>query len=71
MACDCYEKANKALGEHNTRIKSFFFISGSRVGMPWPIETTQVEKGRGKPKAMGLLASFCPMCGVSLKEPPA
>ena len=67
--CGCYEKANEALGARNTRIKSYFTLNGSRIGRPWPIETEQVEKGRGKGKALGLFASFCPLCGSSLAEP--
>jgi hypothetical protein len=67
MSCDCMEKANAALAPHNTRIEQIFTLSGNRVGMPWPISTVQIEKGRGKPKAMGLVASFCPLCGASLK----
>ena len=66
--CDCREKADAALKAANTRIEMIFMLSGNRVGMPWPISTVQIEKGRGKPKAMGLIASFCPLCGVSLKR---
>jgi hypothetical protein len=65
--CDCMEKANEALAPHNTRIERIYSLSGNRVGMPWPISTAQIEKGRGKPKAMGLVASFCPLCGEDLK----
>ena len=68
MACDCYEKTNEALGEHNTRITSYFTFESNRVRRPWPIETTQIEKGRGKKKAMGLFASFCPLCGACLRS---
>lgn len=70
MACDCYEKANKALGDHNTKIASYFTLDDNRVRRTWPIETVQLEKGRGKAKAMGLFASFCPLCGVSLRQQP-
>lgn len=66
-ACNCRAEADKALGKHNSRIKHYFTLRDNRVGMPWPIETEQVEKGRGKRKAMGLFASFCPLCGASLK----
>lgn len=68
MACDCYEKANEALVEHNTRIASYFTFESNRVGRSWPIETVQIEKGRGKRKAMGLVASFCPLCGACLRS---
>lgn len=68
MTCNCRAEANKALAEHNTRIKHYFTLRDSRAGMPWPIETEQLEKGRGKKKAMGLFASFCPLCGESLRD---
>lgn len=68
MSCDCRKNADTALAAHNTRIAHYFTLSANKVGMPWPIETVQVEKGRGKPKAMGLFASFCPLCGISLTK---
>ena len=69
MSCDCMEKANKALAPHNTRIEQVFSVMGSGLRLRWPISTKQVEKGRGKPKAMGLFASYCPLCGGSLTPP--
>lgn len=68
MTCDCMEKANEALREHNTRIEMTFTIGGNKLSTRWPISTVQIEKGRGKAKAMGLIASFCPLCGESLQE---
>jgi len=67
VTCDCYQKINSELAAHNTKIASYFTLDESRVGRPWPIETVQLEKGRGKPKAMGLFASYCPICGKSLR----
>lgn len=66
--CDCYKKANDALRAVNTRIEMVYSLDGNRVGMSWPISTVQIETGRGKPKAMGLIASYCPFCGTSLKK---
>lgn len=71
MACNCYEAVNKKLVEHNTKVAFYFILDYDKGGMPWPIETSQIEKGRGKKKAMGLFASFCPFCGVALKKAPA
>jgi len=65
--CDCRDTINAKLAEHNTRIKHYYTLSGNGLGMPWPVETEQVEKGRGKKKAMSLFASFCPFCGASLR----
>jgi hypothetical protein len=67
LPCDCRERIDAQLAEHNTRIQPFFTLGSNRVGMPFGICTAQVEKGRGKPKAMSLFASFCPFCGVSQK----
>jgi hypothetical protein len=60
------QKANEALASHNTRIEMMFTLGGSSLTSRWPISTVQIEKGRGKAKAMGLVASFCPLCGTSL-----
>ncbi|GEM_PF-1461997 len=68
MSCNCYDEVNGKLGEHNTKIASYFSLDENRVGRPWPIETRQVETGRGKPKALGLFASYCPICGESLRN---
>jgi hypothetical protein len=67
--CDCRTRVSALLAEHNTRIAPIYSLSDAGVGLPWPISTTQIETGRGKPKAMGLFASFCPFCGVSLAKP--
>lgn len=66
--CDCMDKANDALREHNTRIEMVFTLGSSSLSSRWPISTVQIERGRGKAKAMRLVASFCPLCGESLKE---
>lgn len=63
----CREKIDALLAERNTRVQYVFTLGDSGVGMPWPIATEQVERGRGKKKAVMLFASFCPFCGVSLK----
>ena len=66
-ACGCRERIDAGLAEHNTRVESIYILSGSHLGMPWPIATAQIEKGRGKPKATTIIASHCPFCGVSLR----
>jgi len=68
MSCDCYETVNSKLSVHNTKIASYFTFGSNRIGRPWPIETRQVATGRGKAKAVSLIASYCPMCGVSLRN---
>jgi len=68
-ACDCREKVDAALAERNsnTRVAVYFTLGDNTIGLPWPVATEQVEKGRGKKKAMSLFASYCPFCGVPLK----
>ena len=68
-ACQCRAEIEKKLEDagHNTRIKRYYTIGGAGFGLPWPIETEQVEKGRGKKKAAALFASYCPFCGESAK----
>jgi len=67
--CGCRERIDAGLAQHNTKVEPIFSLSANHVGMPWPIATVQIEKGRGKLKASTILASFCPFCGVSLRLP--
>lgn len=66
-ACECRGKINGLLAERNTRIMQVFTLGDDDFGMPWPVATEQVEKGRGEKKASLLFASYCPFCGVPLK----
>lgn len=66
--CDCMKKVNDALRPHNTRV-SLALLLDSRLTTAWSISTSQIETGRGKPKAMSLFASYCPFCGTSLRKP--
>lgn len=67
-AHDCREKIDALLADRNTRVQWVFTLGDEGMGMPWPIATEQVERGRGKKKAAMLFASFCPFCGVPLKS---
>lgn len=66
--CSCLTRVNEGLAPHNTRVSLFFSLDDTRIGQPWPIATSQIETGRGKRKAVALLASFCPFCGTSLRR---
>lgn len=68
MACKCREQIDAQLAPHNTRVTVTFILDSPYEGAPWPIATSQIETGRGKPKAMGLFASYCPFCGTSLRR---
>ena len=61
--CDCYDQVNAQIEKANTKIAPYYVLDSGFSGMPWPIETVQIETGRGKPKASALFASYCPFCG--------
>lgn len=67
--CNCYETINANLAEHNTNIASYFTLDDSQIGRPFPIETRQVETGRGQAKAVAIFASFCPFGGENQRKP--
>lgn len=68
MACNCIETVDAKLAEHNSRITLPIMFGSDQTQRPM-IVTEQIEKGRGKPKAVGMFATFCPFCGVELKAP--
>lgn len=62
MTCDCITTVDAMLAERNTRIMIPIMLGGHT---PRPmIVTDQIETGRGKKKAVGMFATFCPFCGV-------
>jgi len=62
--CDCIQKTNEMLREHNARLVSTMFRNPDVV-----IVTTEKidSKKRGKPPIM--LASNCPFCGENYAKP--
>jgi hypothetical protein len=68
MACGCIETVNSMLADRNTRLHLPIALSlggGNYDTTPRVfVETEQVEKGRGKKKAVSMFATFCPFCGV-------
>lgn len=61
--CGCIEIIEAKLAERNTRIMFPIMLGPDQTRRPM-IETEQIEKGRGKKKAVGLFASHCPFCGA-------
>lgn len=62
VACDCLDRIDRLLAGKNTRLVST--IEWKDGGPSRAIlRTEQSETGRGKPKAMAVVASFCPFCG--------
>lgn len=67
MTCHCIKKIDAKLAERNTRIMLPIMLSADQTARPM-IVTDQIETGRGKKKACGLFATFCPFCGASLSQ---
>lgn len=66
MTCNCFVTVDAMLAEHNTRLTFPLMMLGSDQTRRPMIVTEQIESGRGKKKAVGMFASFCPFCGVKL-----
>jgi len=65
MTCSCIETVNEKLAERNTRLTIPIVFGKSNLSADrLMIVTEQIETGRGKAKATGIFASFCPFCGV-------
>lgn len=63
MTCTCTKTVNAMLAERNTRLMLPLMLSEDQTPRVM-IVTDQIETGRGKKKAVGMLATFCPFCGV-------
>jgi hypothetical protein len=70
MACDCIKTVDAKLAERNTRIMLPIMFGSDQTPRPM-IVTEQIETGRGKLKAVGLFATFCPFCGTAYAPEPA
>lgn len=63
MTCKCAETVNSKLVEHNTRLTQAI-VFGDRDDDCLMLVTEQIEKGRGKPKAVSMFLTYCPFCGT-------
>lgn len=70
MACNCIDIVDAKLAPRNTRIMLPIMLGADQTARPM-IVTDQIQGGRGKPKAVGLFATFCPFCGIRYDEPVA
>lgn len=61
--CNCIETVDAMLAERNTRITLPIMLGEDQTPRPM-IVTEQIQTGRGKRKAVGMFATFCPFCGV-------
>ena len=57
--CDCITTVNADLKQHNTMLVFTLLGNPSRT----VIDTMQIETGRGKKRALPVVASYCPFCG--------
>lgn len=65
--CNCVETVNAQLAEHNTRLSQAMMF-GKHPSDALVLETEQIEKGRGKKKAVTMFLSCCPFCGQRYEE---
>lgn len=63
MTCNCVSEINEKLASRNTRLTQALMF-GPCDHDALMIETEQVEKGRGKPKAAAMFLTYCPFCGT-------
>lgn len=67
MTCECVEMVNTKLETRNTRLaQAMIFGTYEHDGLM--LETEQIEKGRGKAKAVTMFLTFCPFCGRKYQE---
>ena len=67
MACNCIETVDAKLAERNTRIMLPIMLGADQTERVM-IVTDQIVSGRGKPKACGMFATYCPFCGVLYRD---
>ena len=72
MACNCIDRVEAMLRPRNTRIKLPVMLGKDQTERAM-IVTEQIEEGRGKEKATGVFATYCPFCGepYTLENPEA
>lgn len=63
MTCNCVELVNDKLATRNTRLSQALMLAPvEHPGLM--IETEQIERGRGKEKAVAVFLTYCPFCGT-------
>lgn len=69
MSCDCFNKVNVTLAEHNERLVSLMDIRAFETVPRVLISIEKLDsKKRSRPRRM--LASFCPFCGSAYEKLP-
>ncbi|SMH42233.1 hypothetical protein [Mesorhizobium australicum] len=67
MKCECIKAVNEKLAARNTRLALTITLTQQLDDFP-TIATEQIDKGRGKLKAVSMIPTFCPFCGVKCRE---
>lgn len=63
MTCHCIETVNAKLADRNTRLsQALMLVPTAHPGLM--VETEQIERGRGKQKAVAVFLTYCPFCGT-------
>lgn len=67
-SCNCMAEVDAMLKDRNTRLANQLVLcrgGGKQSLVCTPvIGTEQIETGRGKAKAVGVVCQFCPFCGT-------
>lgn len=63
MTCNCMTDVDDKLVSRNTRLVRTITLTQELQAFP-TIATEQIDKARGKPKAVSMIPSYCPFCGV-------
>lgn len=72
MTCACIEEFDRKLAPHNTRIAPALLRFGDGSWETRPVIVgEQIERGRGKKKAVTIAPTFCPFCGIRYEPEPA
>lgn len=60
--CECITQMQGQLKEYNTQLAVTYSLGAQSRTYP-TIKVEQIETGRGKPKAMAVIPTYCPFCG--------
>lgn len=66
--CDCINRIETRLKNRNTRLSRVFSIVDGEMIENIYVAVEQVEKGRGKAKAIIVIPLYCPFCGGNMRD---
>jgi hypothetical protein len=69
MACNCADQVDEKLAERNTVLDRAWVVKSTTPNNPnLMLQTSQIERGRGKAKAAAVFITYCPFCGVKYDD---